>query len=113
AQPRPHGLPDRRQPAHHERAQRDRDRLLPHLPRRVARPGRARQDNRARRGRRRARGPADGRARPAIAAPARLRPGGLCPAQLRPACLRPRPVPPRRPPRPQAAKIFSRRDFRL
>ena len=30
-----------------ERAQRDRDRLLPHLPGRVARPGRARQDHRA------------------------------------------------------------------
>ena len=40
-------MPHRRRRAHDERAQRDRDRLLPDVPRRVAGPGRARQDHRA------------------------------------------------------------------
>ncbi len=44
---RTHAVPYRRDHAHDERAQRHRDRLLPDLPRRLARPRRARQDHRA------------------------------------------------------------------
>ena len=43
----PHAVPHRRNRARDERAQRHRDRLLPAVPRRLARPRRARQDHRA------------------------------------------------------------------